>query len=282
MALSLQALGRKETQEFTYTARDTILYALGIGALENELPYLYEGEQGKGARVYPTFATVPSFPACESLFRKLEGNLHGLVHAAQSMKFHAEFPSRGTLRTEVTVSEVYDLKRMAQVILSGVTKDISGKLLAEANMTLFFRFDGNFGGEPPPKREVVKYPDRDPDWTFHQVIPKEQALLYRLNGDLNPLHADPEFAKQAGFDRPILHGLCTYGYVARAICLQGLDGNSGRLKSLSGQFRNPVRPGDTIQINGWNQSKQIWVQASVIDSEKKATVVFDRALADIA
>jgi acyl dehydratase len=276
MPISLDCVGKVHEARFQYTWKDAVLYALSIGARREELDYLYEG---RGPKVFPTFAVVAGFEACESLYKNLGGNLTGLVHGSQSVRVHRPLPSGGDLVAHAEVKHVYDLKRMAQVVLATSTRDASGAVYAEAEMNLIFRLDGNFGGEPPPRRPDTKPPQRDADWVWQEAISREQALLYRLNGDLNPLHADPDFAEKAGFSDPILHGLCTYGMVGRAVVLRAAGGDGARLKSLSGQFRNPVFPGDTLRVEGWQEGSQVWLKAFTL--ENPSHPVFDRATAEI-
>src|SRR5690606_20305472 len=137
---------------------------------------------------------------------------------------------------------IYDLKRMGQAIISTETRDESGEQLCETEWTLLYRFDGGFGGKAPPRSEKVRPPDRTPDFRVEEATSAEQALLYRLNGDLNPLHADPDVGERAGFGGPILHGLCTFGYLGRAVLHQACGGDPSRLRALAGQFRKPVWP----------------------------------------
>lgn len=275
MALNPQALG-KTTPELSYTYRwqDVVLYALGIGAKREELDYLFET---RGPSVMPTFAVVPAFAAAEALFQGIGGNLEGVVHGSQGLTLHRPFAPSGTVKTVGKVTGLYDLKRMAQAIITTWTHTESGELLAETEWSIIYRLDGGFGGEPPVKRPLRRPPDRDPDWCFSQETSPEQALLYRLNGDYNPLHADPALGEKVGFGGPILHGLCTYGYVGRAVLHQCCHGDPARFKSLSGQFRNPVWPGDTLIIEGWNEPDRVLLRAHT--AERPGDYVFANAAA---
>lgn len=233
---------------FEYDWKTVVLYALGIGAKREELEYLYEA---KGPKVYPTFAVVPVFPVLGDTLVKTGGNLAMVVHGGQIVRMHKPIPSEGKLETVGTIEGIYDMKKMAQVVV--VTKtSVGGEPCFETEWSILFRGAGGFGGAPPPKREDVA-PGKDaPDFTREETTAPEQALLYRLSGDLNPLHADPDFAAMVGFPQgPILHGLCTYGYVARAVIHEACGGDAHRLKEFGAQFRKPVWPGESIKTEGF-------------------------------
>jgi 3-hydroxyacyl-CoA dehydrogenase/3a,7a,12a-trihydroxy-5b-cholest-24-enoyl-CoA hydratase len=155
------------------------------------------------------------------------------------------------------VAGLYDLKRFAMSVFSIDAYDEDDELSIRGEVTLLLRNDGGFGGDRPPKTDRLKLPERDPDFETHDQVGRTQALLYRLSGDYNPLHADPEFAAQVGFDRPILHGLCTYGYAGRAVVAGACGGDPDKLRTLRGQFSNPVFPGDTLIIRGWNEGERV-------------------------
>jgi acyl dehydratase len=250
MALRLDSVG-STTRELThsYTWKDTALYALGVGArLPGELDLLFEG---RGPRVLPTYAVVPAYDACAALFEVVGGDLLGVVHGNQKTRLHAPFAPAGTLRTVGRVAGIYDLKRMAIADFATTTHDEAGTLLCETEWRILYRFDGGFSGPTPPKRDEPRTPDREPDWRFEAHTTPEQAALYRLSGDLNPLHIDPEIGRQANFGGPILHGLCTYGIVGRAVIAEECGGDPDRLRFLSGGFKKPVWPGDTLIVEGY-------------------------------
>jgi acyl dehydratase len=277
MALNLEAIGHTSSElTHTYTWKDVVLYALGIGATRDELDFLYER---RGPKVFPTYTVIPGFAAHGALFDTIGGQLQGLVHASQTIRLHKPLPASGTLRTVAKVKGIYDLKRMAESQVTTETRDADGELLAETEWSILYRLDGGFGGEAPPKRERVKTPERAPDFSVRQTIGPEQAILYRLSGDLNPLHIDADFAKAAGFDAPILHGLCTYGYVGRAVLKAVAPGQPERLKVLSGQFRRPVWPGETLVTEGWNEGNRILLRAGT--EERPGDHVFTNAYAEL-
>lgn len=278
MALDPKAVGRtNEAQTFTYTWKDTVLYALGVGAkTEGELDFVFEAN---GPKVLPTFAVVPALAPSSGLLGTLGGNFMGVVHGAQGIKLHKPFAAEGTLKTMARVVGVYDLKRMAQAIVATETRDAAGDLICETEWTIIYRMDGGFGGEPPPKREDPKPPARPADWMHEEFIGRDQAALYRLSGDLNPLHVDPKISEAVGFGRPILHGLCTYGIVGRAVLKNECGGDVNRFKSLSGQFRKPVWPGDTLVVEGWKEDGRVLTRAS--RKEAPGEYVFSSGVSDV-
>jgi len=180
-----------------------------------------------------------------------------MVHHSQQMELFKPLRPNAQLRVMGKVTALYDLKRLAMSVFSVDAYDENDALVSRGEVTLLLRNDGGFGGERPPKTERVDLPERDPDFEIRDQIGPTQGLLYRLSGDYNPLHADPDFAAQAGFDRPILHGLCTYGFAGRAVVAQACGGDPGKLATLRGQFSNPVFPGDTLIIRGWNEGERL-------------------------
>lgn len=278
MALNLEAVG-KTTKPLIHRYRwqDAALYALGVGATRSELDFLYEK---RGPKVLPSYAVVPGFTANMELFDVVGGNMLGVVHGAQKIRLHRAFAPEDTLTTVGKVAGIYDLKRLATSIITTETHNGAGELVAETEWQIIYRLDGGFGGPPPPKTERVHTPEREPDFRVEEKTSPEQALLYRLSGDLNPLHADPAIGEKAGFGGPILHGLCTYGYATRALIQHAADGDPARLKAFSGQFRNPVWPGDTLITEGWKEEGGR-VLLRTLTKERPDTPVFANAYAEI-
>jgi len=256
MTIDPQSLGYETPPiGFNYTWRDTVVYALGVGATpDEELDYLYEG---RGPKVLPSFSTIPTFTAFDALVDRIGCDRRGMVHHAQRTDVFK--PLRPNARLWVTgrVAGLYDLKRMAISVFSIDAYDEDDDLIIRGEVTLLLRNDGGFGGERPPKTQRVALPEREPDFETRDAIAPTQALLYRLSGDYNPLHADPDFAAQAGFDQPILHGLCTYGYAGRAVIRGACGGDPDKLAMLRGQFSNPVYPGDTLIVRSWNEAERV-------------------------
>jgi acyl dehydratase len=273
MPLDLSLLGKPSAPtSLTYTWKDTVLYALGVGAKADELDYLYEG---RGPKVLPGFAVVPTFQPMFDLLAKTGGNLAMVVHGSQSVKIHKPFAASGTLSTTATLRGAYDLRRFAILLIDTETKDQTSETVATTTWSIVFRGEGGFGGDPPPKEDSgISVPkDRPADFRVEEATTKEQALLYRLSGDLNPLHADPEFAKNVGFPQgPILHGLCTYGHMVRHVAKGACGGDAGRITAFEAQFKKPVWPGDTLVTEGWNVAPgKIALTVSV--KERSETVI---------
>lgn len=254
MAFDLSAVGfTTKPYSYSYDWKTLATYTLGIGAKRDELQYLYEGAKG-GMKVYPTFAVVPAYDAVVELLGKSGGNIAMVVHGGQKVVAHRPIPASGTFKTTGTLKGIYDLKKFGQVILETNTT-LDGEKLFDTVWSIIFRGAGGFDGPRPPHGDDEPSPpkDRPADWSFEETTLPEQALLYRISGDINPLHADPEFANMVGFPQgPILHGLATYGFVARAIVKKAAGGDANKLRVFSAQFRKPVWPGDTIVTQGWN------------------------------
>jgi acyl dehydratase len=251
MALDPSSVGfATKTHTLHYDWRTLATYALGIGAKRDELAYLYEGTPG-GMHVYPTFAVIPAHAAILEALIHTGGDLAMIVHGGQTVRALGEIPQEGDLETVGKIDAIYDMKKFAQVVLSTETQ-LAGKPVYSTTWSIIFRGAGNFGGARPPGDDAPAVPkDRDPGFRFEQATSPEQALLYRISGDQNPLHADPAFAERVGFPQgPILHGLCTFGYLGRAVVQHACDGDPKKLKRLSAQFRRPVWPGDTLVVEG--------------------------------
>jgi acyl dehydratase len=249
MTLDLSTVGYStKPYEFEYDWKAVVLYALGIGAKKDELDYLYEA---KGPKVYPTFAVVPVLPVLGDTLAKTQGNLAMVVHGGQIVRLSRPIPPEGKLSSVGKIRGIYDMKKMAQVVVVTETQ-VNGEPCFETEWSIIFRGAGGFGGQPPPRPDLPGKGGGEPDFTHDEVTSPEQALLYRLSGDLNPLHADPDFANMVGFPQgPILHGLCSYGFVARAVIQHVLGGDAKRVSEFGAQFRKPVWPGETIQTRGY-------------------------------
>lgn len=246
MSLDLSAVGyTTDPFYFEYDWKTVVLYNLGVGCRQQDLDYLYEK---RGPLVVPSFAVVPSYPALVPLVERAGADMNRVVHGGQSIRLHGAIPSAGRLETVARVEGIYDLKRFAYVVFSTATR-CEGQLLFETEWTLIVRDTGGFDGPRPPKTTQPKAADgAEPAFSIEDRTTKEQALLYRLSGDLNPLHADPEFAKAVGFEQgPILHGLGTFGFLTRAVVAGPCEGDPARLRFLTAQFKRPVWPGETLR-----------------------------------
>ncbi len=242
-----------EPQLRSWDSKDALLYAVGVGAGLGdplaELEFTTENSQGIEQQVLPTYGVLI---AQARAARGLGDFNHAmLVHAEQYVELHQPLPVTGTVRTVSTVTGIYDKGSGALVASENRAVDAaSGEPLVTTRSGVFIRGEGGFGGErgsdPPWER-----PERAPDHTVVLETRPEQALVYRLSGDRNPLHADPKFAARGGFDRPILHGLCTYGFTGRALLHALCGSDPARFGSMYGRFSKPVWPGDTLTVSIW-------------------------------
>ena len=260
---------------FTYGDKDVILYALGIGLgadpmNETELAFVYE----RGLKVVPTAATVLASGAGRNAgpapdmppgHRPSQINVLMMVHGEQKVDLHRPLRADGTYTAQGRTIGAYDKgkDKGAVVVSETVWTDEKGEKVATLTGSMFARGDGGFGGpaEGAPEPHVV--PTRAPDKSLDFATRPDQALLYRLNGDRNPLHSDPDFARRAGFPRPILHGLCTYGVTCRAVLEGVTDFDPDQILSHQVRFSAPVFPGETITVDLWIDGKTISFEAHV-------------------
>ncbi len=251
MALDLSAVGKElPASTYEYNNRDVMLYALGVGATTDDLPFVYE----KNLKVLPTFAVIPAFPALTGIGSVLEFNPAMLLHGEQRIELRGPIPTSGKLTTQGKITGIYDKGSGAVIVIDADTKDESGSVLFANTFSVFLRGEGGFGGERGPSASKKNVPpERAPDHTIEDKTSPNQAAIYRLSGDRNPLHIDPEFAKMASFDRPILHGLCTFGYVGRAVLKAACGGDPARLKDLEVRFAGVAYPGETIITEIWQE-----------------------------
>lgn len=248
MALNMDALG-KPIGPITrhYDWKDVVLYALGVGAGFDDLDYAYE----KNLKVIPTFSIAMIFDFLGQVAAASNINLAGVLHGEQELIFHRPIPVSGSFVTTGTVSRYYDKgPKGALVIGESETCDAGGRRLFTNIITVFARLDGGFGGEDAPRKEV-QFPERDPDWTVAASPSPDQPLIYRLSGDIFQLHADPEFARMVGYEKPIMHGLCTYGYACRALMAQFTPGEPEKVRRLACRFSRTLYPGEPIRTLIW-------------------------------
>jgi acyl dehydratase len=257
--------------DFSWDSKDVMLYALGVGARPYEdLDFIYEG---KGPKVLPTWAVIPGMRAM-SVLAHVEVNPVMILHGEQSITLHRELPPDANVTLQAKIVECWDKGQAAVIGVEGGGSDDQGQLFTTRS-TIFVRGAGGFGGERGPSTKGRNEPpDRDPDHTVSEETRIEQAGIYRLSGDRNPLHIDPEFGKAAGFDTPILHGLCTYGFIGRAV-LKALCGNDpSKLTSFEARFADVVYPGDTIITKIWRTGNG---EALVQGETQKGNVVLSQA-----
>lgn len=259
MALNLDSIGKPIgpiTKEYTW--KDVVLYALGVGAGFKELEYCYE----KDLKVLPSFSiasilNVDFFPA---LAKSTNINLAGILHGEQELIFHNPIPTEGTLTTTGTITNIYDKgDKGALVVAEFDTFHSNGKKLFTSIITIFSRLDGGFNGPEAPSKQVV-FPEREPDHVVEGVPTEDQPLIYRLTGDVFQLHVDPEFAKMAGFEKPIMHGLCTHGYACRALVQSLVPGEPEKVRKMNCRFSKTLYPGEPLKTLIWEMGggKAVW------------------------
>jgi acyl dehydratase len=283
MPMNLDSVGTSsEPVQRSWTSTDCLLYALGVGAgaldpTGLELEFTTENSAGIDQQVLPTFAsivgagnraasrsgdTTRKAPADGGMYSggKLAELSFGtidpamLVHGEQSVQLFGPIPTDATVITTSTITGIYDKGSGAVVEMSAHSVDASDKTPRFATTTsLFIRGEGGFGGPRGAQGAPGPMPEREPDEVVSYSTRPDQALLYRLSGDRNPLHSDPTFAARAGFERPILHGLCTYGFTGRAILHAMCGSDPQRFGTFAGRFTRPVMPGDNLDVSIWHE-----------------------------
>jgi acyl dehydratase len=265
---------------FSWTSSDVLLYHLALGAGvaatdPRELRYVLEDR----LHVLPTFGVVAPgiriFEPPAVSFPGIEIDLRKVLHGTQSITLHAPIPTDGEAVARSRIADVLD-KGKAAVIIQETVVSAGDTPLWTAASSIFARGEGGFGGHRGPATESV-VPDRDPDQVIETAILPQQALLYRLCGDRNPLHADPEFAALAGFERPILHGLCTYGMVCKSVVDNLLASDVTRVTGVSTRFAGVVYPGETLRVRAWSEGDRIVATATAADRDD-APVLTDTVL----
>lgn len=276
MTLNLEAIGKPIGPiNRDYTWKDVVLYALGVGAGFDDLDYCYE----KGLKVLPSFSSAAIFEMFFLLGAEANVNPAGILHGEQRLVFHHPIPTEGTLTTTGRIVNIYDKGQGigALVVGESETWHSNGNKLFDATFVLFSRLDGGFGGSEAPPSGIV-FPDRPPDMESTETPAPEQPLLYRLSGDTFQLHVDQSFASAAGFERPIMHGLCTLGFACRALVQNLTTGAPERLKRLDCRFAKPLYPGTPIKTQIWKtgNSTALW---RVVDNTT-GEIVIDNGVAE--
>ncbi len=251
----------------SYDERDLAIYALGVGAAqadapERDLQMVYE-LHGKGMKALPTYGVIPAVNLVLTMGKEgvtapgLNFGLDRVLHGEQTTELLRPLPTKATLTHKARIKDIFDKGKGAVVITEITSYDQDGNALIKNELSTFVRGAGGWGGDRGPSVEANVPPERAPDRVIEQKVPAHQALLYRLSGDWNPLHADPDFAKAFGFERPILHGLCSFGYAGRhVVAAFAPDGNPDFMKSIKVRFANPVLPGETLVTEMWKESDQ--------------------------
>jgi len=255
--------------DIAWEHKDVQLYHLGLGAGRpatdpDELRYTLESR----LHVLPSFATVAGGGMALAGGLSAPGvdvNLAHVLHGGQTVTLHRPIPVAGKAVQTSTVPAVYDKGKAAVIVMRSDVADDEGPLWT-CDTQIFVRGEGGFGGERGPSVRL-DLPDRAPDRVEERAIREDQALLYRLSGDWNPLHADPEFAKLAGFDKPILHGLCTYGMPLKAVVDTVLGGDVARVRSYTTRFAGIVFPGETLRLRMWQDEGHVQVAVGAVERE---------------
>jgi len=258
--------------DISWNEQDTMLYALGVGAKPGrELDFLYEG---RGPLVLPTYAVIPGMRSLGNLRLAVKLKIQRLLHGEQQVEVLRPLPAKATVTLNSRISEVWDKGDNGIIGVTAEAEDADG-LLFKTHATLFYFGGGGFGGDPGPTSKDRDVPtNKDPDIVICHQTQEEQGALYRLSGDRVALHIDPGFAQKAGYDKPFMHGLCTYGFVGRAI-LNGLcDGNPNRFKSMSGRFAARAEFEDQIITKMWITSPG----EAIVQAENQAgTILLSQA-----
>lgn len=274
-------VGRQVASEVcSYSCKDTLLYALSLGMGDDpidarQLQFVYE----------PQLVALPT-QACVIGFRSIKELALGIdyakvVHGNQSLILHRPLPPSGSLLCTTTIEDVIDrgANKGALLILRRTLADQdSGAPVAESRMGILCRGDGGFAATPGDMPAVHALPDRAPELMYEQATATQAALLYRLNGDFNPLHADPGVARRAGFEKPILHGLATFGIAARAVLATVCDYDAARIGAIAARFSSPVYPGETLRTDIWRDGELISFRTWALE---RGTLVLNNGRIDL-
>ncbi len=252
MPLNPDAVGSEsDPVDVSWDSKDALLYAVGVGAGTDELAFTTENTNGVTQRVLPTFPVVIGWGATGSALKSAGTfNPAMVVHGTQAVTLHREVPVDGKATLTSAIVAMYD-KEKAGIIVTETNAVSDGEPLYTLRSSIFIRGEGGFGGERGPSGPQNVPPERAPDHEVSYTTLPTQALIYRLSGDRNPLHSDPSFAALAGFDRPILHGLCSYGFTGRALLHALCGSDPARFRHIEGRFASPVLPGDGLTVRAW-------------------------------
>ena len=281
-------------RQFSWSSSDVLLYHLGIGAGARPgdnldpavLRWTSEHDSfGQSLQVLPSFGVVaPTFHETEAPSVEMPGvqiNLSQVVHGSQAITVHGPIPPSGSATQSTTITDVWDKGKAAVIWQEATVRTDGGRDLWTTRSSIFVRGEGGFGGDRGTS-EGVQLPDRTPDADTSYAIAPHQALLFRLCGDRNPLHSDPEFAAAAGFPAPILHGLCSYGITLRELTTALLDGDATRVAGFAVKFTGVVFPGETLRVQGWREDGRIVGTATVADGERDGAPVLGDVVLSLA
>ena len=257
MPLNPAAVGAVgDVRTMSWNSKDALLYAVGIGAGQNDLPFTTENTKEVQQVVFPTFAVVAgsgtTSPGKSAMAEIGTFNWAMLVHGSQAITLHRPIPVEAEATVQDKVVAMYDKGKAAVVVTEAETKLKTGELLWTTRSSVFIRGEGGWDGERGPSGPQNEPPAKAPDHEVTLQTSPDQAFVYRLSGDRNPLHTDPSFAAIGGFDRPILHGLCSYGFTGRALLGALCNNDVTKFKHIEGRFSSPVMPGDALTVRLWN------------------------------
>ena len=269
-----------DVRTMSWSSKDALLYAVGIGAGQSDLPFTTENTQNTPQVVFPTFAVVAgsgTASAGASAMSQIGSfNWALLVHGSQAITLHRPIPVEAQATTQDTVVAMYDKGKAAVVVMENEVKSSDGEPLWSTRSAVFIRGEGGWGGDRGPSGPQNEPPaDTAPSHEITLQTSPDQAFVYRLSGDRNPLHTDPAFAALGGFDRPILHGLCTYGFTGRALLGALADNDVTRFHHIEGRFSSPVMPGDALTVRIWRTDHGVAVFTTSVGDR----VVIDQGLA---
>jgi acyl dehydratase len=281
MPLNPDAVGStSEPVEASWTSKDALLYAVGIGAGEHELAFTTENTNGVDQLVFPTFPVVIGWGRGSAMRDIGTFNPALLVHGQQAVTLHTPIPVEGTVTITSELVAMYD-KGTAAVVVTETKAVMDGQPLYTNTSSAFIRGEGGWGGDRGPSGPKNVPPERDPDQAITYQTSRDQAFVYRLSGDRNPLHTDPAFAAIGGFDRPILHGLCSYGFTGRALLHSICAGDPARFHHIEARFAAPVLPGDSLTVKMWSGGAgETFFTTTAVDPGDLSTerVVIDQGL----
>jgi acyl dehydratase len=257
MPLNPAAVGAVgDVRTMSWNSKDALLYAVGIGAGQNDLPFTTENTKDVQQVVFPTFAVVAgsgtTSPGKSAMAEIGTFNWALLVHGSQAITLHRPIPVEAEATVQDKVVAMYDKGKAAVVVTEAETKLKTGELLWTTRSSVFIRGEGGWDGDRGPSGPQNEPPAKAPDHEVTLQTSPDQAFVYRLSGDRNPLHTDPSFAAIGGFDRPILHGLCSYGFTGRALLGALCNNDVTKFKHIEGRFSSPVMPGDALTVRMWN------------------------------
>jgi acyl dehydratase len=279
MPLNPAAVGAVgDVRTMSWNSKDALLYAVGIGAGQNDLPFTTENTKEVQQVVFPTFAVVAgsgtTSPGKSAMAEIGTFNWALLVHGSQAITLHRPIPVEAEATVQDKVVAMYDKGKAAVVVTEAETKLKTGELLWTTRSSVFIRGEGGWDGDRGPSGPQNEPPAKAPDHEVTLQTSPDQAFVYRLSGDRNPLHTDPSFAAIGGFDRPILHGLCSYGFTGRALLGALCNNDVTKFKHIEGRFSSPVMPGDALTVRMWN----IGAGETVFTTSVGDRVVIDQGL----